>query len=255
VRAAAAALGKPLIEMETNVRDLLDAYADWGYQSHGAVLGAVALLLAPVLRKVYIPSSQAGSKLYFWGSHPMLDPQWSSDEVEVVHDVSPADRSAKVRHVAGDDLALRWLRVCSEAKPGAYNCGQCEKCLRTMVGLHVAGVLDRCATLPHSLDYDLIARLNLPYVKRYSFIHILNEIEGKPHYADLERALRQALQPFPTSDPVDEMATDAAFVTTLSQTQALQRELRRVYQSRSWRWTEPLRRAMRSLRGRASREP
>jgi hypothetical protein len=247
VRAAAAEIGKPLIEIETNVRDLLDLYADWGYQGNGAVLGAVALLLAPLLRKVYIASAHPYQNTSFWGSHPALDLLWSSDEVEVIHDGSRVDRLDKLRKITGDPLAMRRLRVCSEYRVDAYNCGTCEKCLRTTMQLFAIGMLERCATLPHVLDYDLIARTSPGYSKRYSRERLLREVGGQERFRELQGALEQALGAHSADTGSGPMTVDAALDAARGRSQILQRQLRHIYESRSWRWTRPLRQLGRVL--------
>jgi hypothetical protein len=57
--------------------------------------------------------------------------------------------------LAGSPLALENLTVCWRSKL-AHNCGVCEKCLRTMIALALAGALGQCTTLPGSLDLDLV---------------------------------------------------------------------------------------------------
>ena len=74
-------------------------------------------------------------------SHPALDPLWSTEAVEVVHDGAETRRVDKVAALAASPLALRYLRVCWENRGGAYNCGRCGKCMRTMVDLDLAGAL------------------------------------------------------------------------------------------------------------------
>jgi len=235
VRRAAAELNKPLIEVETNARDFLDAYCDWGRESHGAVLGAVALLLAPQMRKIYIASSTDYNHLYQWGSHPVLDPLWSSDEVEVIHDGGPSKRQDKIERIATDDTAMRWLRVCYKNTGSAYNCGTCEKCLRTILELHIAGALDCCATLPHRLDYDQIAHMQIRYSEHWGLRALLQEGAVQGDLA-LEQALRQCLGVYQSDYLEVCMGLD-------EQMQELKRELRRLYSSQSWRMTAPLRHA------------
>ncbi len=240
VRAAAAELNKPLIEVQTNVRDVLDKYVEWRRQGHGAVLGSVALLLSPQLRKIYIASTRDYISLHPLGSHPLLDPLWSSDEIEVIHDGGPAKRRHKVRRIANDPIAMRWLRVCWEKREDVYNCGQCEKCLRTMIELYLNGALERCATFPHTLDYECIASLKLDYRDYYGFVRLLDEASQRGDAA-LEKALRQCLG----DQPLDyrEMCHQLELRIL-----GLEQDAQRVYSSRSWRMTAPLRTAGHVLR-------
>jgi hypothetical protein len=160
VRAAAAALGKPLVEVVTNLAAVSAPVVRWRYY-HGSALAAIALLLAPGFDRVLVPASHSYADLHPLGSHPLVDPLWSTEDVEVVHDGAEATRSQRVARIAESSAALRWLRVCWEGPDGAQNCGRCEKCVRTMVALRLAGALDRCATFPGVLDLEAVARLEI----------------------------------------------------------------------------------------------
>jgi hypothetical protein len=120
---------------------------------HGAALAAVAHALAPNHGKVYIASSQSYANLHPWGSHPLLDPLWSSEAVQIVHDGGET-RMNKLRVLVQYPEVLARLRVCWE-NPGSYNCGLCGKCVRTMLGLYALGV-EHCAAFPDTLTPRLV---------------------------------------------------------------------------------------------------
>ncbi len=160
LREVARDLRKPLIEVETNLRTFSEPHAEWG-EFHGNALASVTLLLSPQFRKFYIPSTYAYAQLHPWGSHPLLDPLWSTDNTEIVHDGCEATRIEKVAQISSCEIVLRSLRSCYRNPGGAYNCGQCEKCIRTMALLRAVGVLDRCTTFDGTLDLRALSRL--PY--------------------------------------------------------------------------------------------
>lgn len=146
-------LGKELIEVRSNMRYLHAKHGPhWQNQAHGAFLAHISLLLSPVLGKVYIPASDDESRLAPLGTHPDLDPLWSSSRVTIVHDGIEADRVAKLAVLAESPTAMRHLRVCWSNLSGKYNCGICEKCIRTMIGLHIVGASGRCESLPKKID-------------------------------------------------------------------------------------------------------
>lgn len=147
VRSAAASLGLPLVEVRTNLRDVLDAYVPWDDQ-HGAALATVALLLDDRFAEVLVPSTHTYDDLYPLGSHPVLDPLWSNGAVVLVNDGAEADRATKLAGIATLEAARRTLRVCFQFVEGVTNCGRCEKCVRTMVGARIAGVPGAFDTLP-----------------------------------------------------------------------------------------------------------
>ena len=142
--------GKQLVIVETNVRSLSDGIASWDLY-HGGPMAGVGLALGGLWHRVLVASSYAYQELHPWGSHPLLDSRWSTERVAVVHDGCEATRLEKVRRISTSDLALTSLRVCWENEDTQYNCGRCEKCLRTMIGLHVAGALHRCSAFPRPL--------------------------------------------------------------------------------------------------------
>jgi hypothetical protein len=134
-------------------------YVPWSL-SHGAVLASVALLLASKFSRVYIPSSLSYDSMFPYGSHPDLDYRWSTELVEVIHDGYELNRFEKTEFVARSSLALRNLRVCNNVNDSHYNCGYCEKCLRTMVALEILGVIPRMAPFP-PLSLSTLASLHV----------------------------------------------------------------------------------------------
>ena len=152
VRHAAEELGKTLVEVRTNLRRFSNDRSDWGTRYHGAALATVAHLLTRHIDRVVIPASFTTAQLFPWGSHPDLDPLWSSSSLSVLHHGCDTSRTDKIAALTDSPIAMRYLRVCWENRNGSYNCGKCEKCLRTMVSLEAAGGLLRCATLPDKVS-------------------------------------------------------------------------------------------------------
>ncbi|MGH9628836.1 MAG: hypothetical protein ACRD7E_10975 [Bryobacteraceae bacterium] len=132
--------GKRLVVARTNLREL-PAPTQWGVL-HGPVLAMVAHALAPAHGRVMIGSSYCYRQLHPWGSHPLLDPLWSSEAVTIEHDGTEADRVSKLRLLCQHPQFLPYLRVCWQ-RGRATNCGSCEKCLRTMLALEGLGYLGR----------------------------------------------------------------------------------------------------------------
>lgn len=154
VLAVAAETRKEAIIGETNIRDCFP-FLDWGWHYNGAGLAAVGLSLGDGLGHILVPSSHAYRDNLPWGSSPLMDPLWSTEKTVIVHDGCEADRTEKVVSLARDQLAMRYLRVCSENKGGVQNCGKCEKCLRTMLSLSICGKLSEAGSFPHKLPARL----------------------------------------------------------------------------------------------------
>jgi hypothetical protein len=190
---AASELGKPLIEVKTNVRAFLDPYVSWEF-THGAAAASVALLLAPLFSKIYIASTFSYAELIPWGSHPLLDPLWSTEDMELVHDGSETARVHKTMHIATHPTALRHLRVCPENRGSVTNCGRCGKCLRAMVALELIGALERCPTLAVPLSVDAVAQMDLTETHaRVLAEELLEELEARGGDPAMGQALRTAL--------------------------------------------------------------
>jgi hypothetical protein len=126
--------GKPLLPVKTNLRELASAHNLSNFLYQGALLAAVAHALG--FPRTYVAASVAYPDLYPWGTHPLLDPLWSTEASEIVHDGAEATRADKIARIGRRKGALESLRVCL-ANRQQYNCGVCEKCLRTMVALRL----------------------------------------------------------------------------------------------------------------------
>ena len=155
LRSAAEGLGRPLVEVEANLRETSDSYCGpWFY--HGPFLGSVASLLSGTFERILVPATHSYSALAPLGTHPLLDRLWSTEAVEIETD-GVTGRTDKVIEISRSDVAMRHLRVCWEEDTD-YNCGRCGKCARTIAALHMVGALERCATLPHRVPLRALAR-------------------------------------------------------------------------------------------------
>lgn len=157
---AARDLGALLVPVRTNARDVVHGIP-WDY-AHGAAMVGSGLALGRLLHTCYIAGANSMRTSGFYGTHPGLDPLWSTEATEFVNDGPMLGKLVKAPVVLESPVALRTLRVCWENRGGAYNCGQCEKCLRTMVVLTLCGALGRVQTLPGVVDAEAIARLSIP---------------------------------------------------------------------------------------------
>lgn len=196
-REVAKELGKTLIEVETNLRWFSDTIVGWE-KYHGAAMASIALLFQCRFRKVLIASSHTYGGLAPWGSHPMLDPLWSTEATEIKHDGAGARRVEKIRYISEYELPMQWLRVCFNNPNGAYNCGRCGKCLLTRITLQTVGALERCKTLPGGLDLEEVAGVNLinyltNQTRRGIVQQNLRTLERLGTEPDLAQALREVL--------------------------------------------------------------
>ena len=105
MRAAAAELGLELIEVETNLREVTDPDETWSL-ADGIGTAAVAPLLQQQLQRLHVPASFAYADLAPYGTHPLLDPLWSTEAIELVHDGCELVRAEKVAAIAESSVAL-----------------------------------------------------------------------------------------------------------------------------------------------------
>ena len=183
--------GKTLIPVETNNYDFAYRYAISRNLSQGSALGSVALLLG--FATAYVPSSRTYSDLSPLGSHPLLDPLYSNEAVEIVHDGCEARRSDKLRRILTSDAALANLRVCFEDMN--VNCGHCAKCLRTMIPLTLLAA--KSAPFPPLPPAKTVATAALGGAneRRYFAEYVeLAVATGAPQHRELRDALRKRLR-------------------------------------------------------------
>ncbi len=164
IEAVAAATGTRAAFPRTNLRhDPTFRTLGWE-QSFGAALAAVAHAMSPAVATIHVPSSAMEAD---YGSTPELDTAWSSDAVSVVHRDAEQWRFDKVRAIADWPLVHRFLRVCFAPRRDGFNCGACEKCVRTQTGFAAAGRLDRLTTFPRA---PLVERIDgVPHVPPVNF--------------------------------------------------------------------------------------
>ena len=197
VRAVGAQFDKEVIEIETNLREFSDRHAPWE-RYHGAALATVGLTLSEEFSHCIIPSSFPYNHLRIWGSHPLIDPLWSTDTVTFIHDGCEASRFEKCKHISGNEAVRHYLRVCWRNPEGAYNCGRCEKCIRTMTFLLTAGALDECSTFSEAPSIKRIKRDEeiQATIRRlsYQYLPALQALSEKPESGPLVEAIESAIQ-------------------------------------------------------------
>ena len=157
----ARATGIRFIEVETDAVRAFRDYGNWGLQSHGIGLACAARHLSRYLDDLYFPSSFSISQLQPWGSNPNTDPLFTDEHLNIIHDGCEATRTEKIRFIAQDPLAQQHLRVCYSNVEGTYNCGKCEKCLRTQTTLYAIGELQTFRTFTQALTEETIKTLYL----------------------------------------------------------------------------------------------
>lgn len=235
--------GLRLHVVRTDLRETLDRAIRWEV-GHGPTLAAAALLFAPLCGRVLIGSGVTYAEPVRRGSHPLVDPLWSTEACRIVNDGSHLSRAEKVELIAGSREALGVLRVCW-MRSDEYNCGRCEKCLRTMVALEAVGALDRCPTFEEPLDLDAVAALTLPTEELLDWWEDNLRLASRGGRPELAAAVETCVTANRARFAVERDAPRAAAEARAA---GLSQQLDTVLGSRSWRLTAPLRRAAAAAR-------
>ncbi|MFM8237838.1 MAG: hypothetical protein ACKOBG_08800, partial [Actinomycetota bacterium] len=148
------------------------ASVSWEH-THGAALATIAHLLHPTIGNLVIPPSYAWGRLIPWGSRPDLDPRWSvPNQTTIIHGDASIRRLDRVMAISTHPLVHEHLRVCWRNVTDTLNCGQCEKCLRTMMMLAAADQLQHCRTFPERAllpsILDNLERIDPHHLKAWS---------------------------------------------------------------------------------------
>lgn len=186
-----------LIPVYTNIRHLESSMDFWMHEFHGAALSSIAHSFTPLVRIVYIASSLDTEHMEPWGSHPLIDPCYSSEDLQIIHYGVTYSRFDKIRLVTEWEPALQTLRVCTQINRwaanlvGPLNCGTCEKCVRAMTALLALGALSNTSVFPNSdVSPKLLRRICLSVEYPQEWTTELFDLLMKEGRHDLVRAIR-----------------------------------------------------------------
>jgi len=197
-RAALSAVAKDanvtLIPVYTNIRHLCDERDLWLDKFFGAVLASVGHAFASRLNLVYIASSYDIPNLVPCGSHPLLDPEYSSFDLRIKLLGLSLSRLEKLRLVADWDVAFQNFRVCLANVADRLNCGKCEKCVRTMTELVAIGALDKThAFVGNDVSPELFSRFKITIRHRAPFYQEMLPFLKERGRDDLVRTIKRML--------------------------------------------------------------
>ena len=188
--------GTQLIPVYTNIRHLCDERELWLDSFFGAVLAAMAHTFSTRINLMFIGSSYDIPNLHPCGSHPLLDPEYSSYGMRLRHRDYEMSRLEKIKIVSTWDAAFQNFRVCLANVPDRLNCGKCEKCVRTMTELTALGVLHKTSAfvedevMPADIEqFDITIRVRPPFYR--PMIPLLRQ-QGRDDLADtIEQLLKK----------------------------------------------------------------
>lgn len=195
-------IGFDVIRLDTNVRLLDPTREPFYYAAHsGAFLAPLIASPGYVGDALMASAGEGGPTQSPHGSHPMLDVEYSTGAVQVHHVQPQVGRTDKLRMIAGWEPAFDTLQVCHgwlAPSPDAVNCGRCEKCMRTMIGLLVCDALPKFTTFPHDdVTPEMIDEIKIQ--ARYDYLTVPEVIDGLERIGrdDLVRAIQAQVERLP----------------------------------------------------------
>lgn len=184
-----------------------------------------------------------------WGSHPATDYLLSGPNFRIVHDGAGYSRTAKVNQIAPHSDIANSLRVCWAGSEQDRNCGRCEKCIRTKLNFIATG-----SAIPACFDEDLtpdqVLCLDIAspvlYEEFRSIVDYALAHQTASHPLIQALSTRLSLIESSQQPPKPGQQKDVCQLYA-AEAEELRNELTSVYQSSSWRLTQPLRAARRGI--------
>ncbi len=191
-----------LLPVYTNIRNLDRDLEFWHNEFQAALLSAVAHAFSARLTDVTIASSEYAPFVVPYGTHPLLDPNYSSQNLRIRHDSVLLSRLDKTKIIAEWDAGLQNLKVCTRNQYEDLNCGRCEKCLRTMTALEAIGMLEKTtAFLRKDICEEIL--VNGAYIGdegiRYCYLETVDLLKQKGR-DDLVRGIKRIVDRFDEKD-------------------------------------------------------
>ena len=193
IGAVAADTGARLATCSSNLRKIRLTTGFWTNRFYGAAVLAMGHAVAPGVGYLNLAGTYDFPNLVPIGSSPIVDVLLSSQRLQVVHEGLRFSRLAKLRDLATWDLAIKNLRVCAHEGRTTLNCGACEKCVRTRLGLLAVGREHSAAFGNHlvsAADLDVIELTTDYHVACYR--EIAAALARGPH-ADLARVITERI--------------------------------------------------------------
>ncbi|MDX1775277.1 MAG: hypothetical protein R3297_01710, partial [Desulfobulbales bacterium] len=168
---------KKLIVVRTNLREhSIFKGVNWEH-AHGGALAAVGHLLSDNIGQIIIPSTYMHLEQKAWGSTAETDPLWSSDRLQIKHFGAALIRPQKIKSIVNEPLAKKHLRVCWEMRNSWVNCSECEKCIRTMLGISLCAPVQDFVQFDHSQPLE--KRIDsLPFITRHTYPYYRDFLES-----------------------------------------------------------------------------
>lgn len=194
----AAALGARFVPVFSNIMTFEATWLkNYARVTHGSGLAAIGRVVSAGLSACLIGSSHTYGSLHAWGSSPLVDPLFSGNDLQVVHDGSTFTRFEKTQLIANSPAALAVVNVCDTLTPGRgyVNCSRCQKCLRTMTAFDLCGMGGAASPAFDWSDYKP-TQFGEIFFKNWSERSFANELEAAARQQgrlDMANAIHSAI--------------------------------------------------------------
>jgi hypothetical protein len=192
--AAAQEQGLTFAAVRSNLWELAPEVAFVADESMGSALAASAHLFGRRFTRILKASGREAPGVLRSRLQAQTDRLFGSAAVDVVHSTSPATRFERLAAIAAEPPGVANLVVClAFPSPPRLNCGECEKCVRTMLALLALGRLDEARRFPPgALSAEAIWRVDVgPHDVGY-WSEVLPSLEARGR-GDLAALVREKL--------------------------------------------------------------
>lgn len=147
----AQAVGAQAVTIRTNVLQHPSYRTHKLMDTHTGLLAAVGHFLAKHIGTLSIAPTFHKDDAEIVGGHYLLVPLYSSKNLQIVVPNAETNRRARLEGIVDWPVAQENLFVCFNKEGKNKNCGRCEKCVRTLLDLHILGKLDKFEVFDKSI--------------------------------------------------------------------------------------------------------
>jgi hypothetical protein len=153
--------GIELLTASTNVRGF-DKPGNWA-KAHGSALVGIGHLLGCGLGKFFVPANNTYANYPTGMVRLLQELLLSSESLQFIVDGADMTKFDKIEVLGSVPATYDHLRVCYVKPDGLRNCGNCGKCLNTMVSLELCGTLVNYTTFALPLERERVRKSYMGY--------------------------------------------------------------------------------------------
>ena len=189
-----------LVPFLTNVRTFAPDYLSWSRALFTPLTAACVHGFADRVSSVRLGSDGSSLEPGDVSESQTLSQCLSTAALELRLDLLSMDRLARIGLLADWDEGRALMQPCHWVEvptPGQINCGRCEKCVRTMLGLVVHGRLaDASAFDADDLTPDVIEEIRIPSRNKLEHLTLFVRPQLRAGRRDLAQAIRERARRF-----------------------------------------------------------